>query len=154
MRTVAVLTLMMASPLAAQTCPSPAGWNDPVKHIAARLPEMQFALATGTSAQLELRAGKDVKLASPTDRKPGPRTSAGLAAIDVPTAGKLDVILSNSTYVDLVRNGRILKSTSFSMPKDCPGIRKSVTYNVVPGRYIVQLTNAPARSVKMATVLR
>lgn len=154
MRTVAVLALLVATPALAQTCPSPAGWAKPVRHLAARAPEMKFALATGSSTQLELRASKDVKLAAKTDRKAKPRTSAGLAALDVAKAGKLDVILSSATYVDLVRDGRVLKSVSFAMPKDCAGIRKSVTYDVVPGRYIVQLTDAPARSVKMATVLR
>lgn len=154
MRTVAVLALLIGTPVFAQTCPSPAGWAKPARHVAARAPEMKFALATGTSTQLELRAGKDVKLAAITDRKPKPRTSAGLAALNVAKAGKLDVILSNATYVDLVRDGRTLKSASFTMPKDCPGIRKSVTYDVVPGRYIIQLTDAPARTVKMATVLR
>ncbi len=154
MRTLAVVVLFFGTPAFAQTCPSPSGWDKPVRHLAARAPEMRFALATGISTQLELRAGKDVKLAAATDRKAKPGTSAGLAALDVPKPGKLDVILSNGTYVDLVRDGRVLKSTSFAMPKDCAGIRKSVTYDVVPGRYIVQLTDAPARSVKMATVLR
>ena len=154
MRAVAVLALMVGAPAVAQTCPSPAGWDKPVRHVAARAPEMRFALATGISTQLELRAGRDVKLAAATGRKAKPGTSAGLAAIDVPRPGKLDVILSNDTYADLVRDGRVLKSTSFAVPKDCGGIRKSVTYDVTPGRYIVQLTDAPARSVKMATVLR
>ena len=154
MRTVALLALLVATPGLAQTCPSPAGWAKPTRHLAARVPEMKFALATGASTQLELRAGKDVKLAAKTDRKLKPRTSAGLAALDVTKAGKLDIILSNATYVDLVRDGRVLKSASFAMPKDCEGIRKSVTYDVVPGRYIVQLTDAPARSVKIATMLR
>jgi hypothetical protein len=154
MRTIAVLALLVATPVFAQTCPSPAGWAKPVRHLAARAPDMKFALATGVSTQLELRAGKDVKLAAKTDRKPKQRTSAGLAALDVAKAGKLDVILSNATYVDLVRDGRVLKSASFAMPKNCPGIRKSVTFGVVPGRYIVQLTDAPVRTVKMATMLR
>lgn len=154
MRTVAVLTLLVATPAFAQTCPSPAGWAKPTRHLAARAPEMKFALATGTSTQLELRAGKDVKLAAKTDRKLKPRTSAGLAALDVTKAGKLDIILSNATYVDLVRDGRILKSTGHIDLKTCPGLRKSVAFDVVPGRYIVQLTGAPEKSVKMATVVR
>ncbi|MFZ4747420.1 MAG: hypothetical protein ACOYLK_11075 [Sphingomonas sp.] len=68
--------------------------------------------------------------------------------------GKLDVILSNPTYVDPVRNGHTLKSNSHTDLKTCPGRRKSVSFDVVAGRYIVQLTNAPEKSVKMAAVMR
>lgn len=121
MRTVALLALLVATPGFAQTCPSPAGWAKPARHLAARTAEMKFALTTGTSTQLELRAGKDVKLAAKADRKPKPRTSAGLAALEVAKAGKLDIILSNATYVDLVRDGRVLKSSSFAMPKRLRG---------------------------------
>jgi hypothetical protein len=154
MRTVAFLALMASTPAFAQTCPSPAGWDKPAKHLAARAPAMNFALPTGSSTLLELRGAKDVKLAVTTDRKAKPKTSAGLAALDVARPGKLDVILSNATYVDLVRDGRVLKSTGHSDLKTCAGFRKSVAFDVVPGRYIVQLTDAPARTVKMATVLR
>jgi hypothetical protein len=55
---------------------------------------------------------------------------------------------------DLVRDGRALKSTGHTDLKTCPGLRKSVSFDVVPGRYIVQLTNAPETSVKMAAVMR
>lgn len=154
MRTVAVLALLVASPAVAQTCPSPAGWNKPVRHLAARAPAMKFALATGSSTLLELRGVKDVKLAAKGERKPKSNTSAGLAALDVAKIGKLDVILSNATYVDLVRDGRVLQSTGHADLKTCTGFRKSVSFDVVPGRYIVQLTDAPARTVKMATVLK
>jgi len=34
------------------------------------------------------------------------------------------------------------------------GIRKLVTFDVVPSRYSVQLTDAPERTVKLATILR
>ena len=154
MRIFALVALLVAGPAAAQICPSPMGWDKPVKHLAARAPAMKFALATGSATLLELRGANDVTLAVTTDRKAKPDTSAGLAALDVATAGKLDVILSNATYVDLVRDGRVLKSTGHTDLKTCTGFRKSVSFDVVPGRYIVQLTGAPARTVKMATVLR
>jgi len=68
--------------------------------------------------------------------------------------GKLDVILSNATYVDLVRDGRVIRSTGHTDFKTCPGLRKIVEFDVVSGRYIVQLTNASEKSVKLATMLR
>lgn len=154
MRSIALLTMLFAAPAVAQTCPAPAGWDAPAKHLAARSPDMKFALATGTSVQLELRASKDVQFAVASDRKPKANSLAGLAALDVAKAGKLDVILSNATYVDLVRDGKTLKSTGHASLATCPGFRKSVSFDVVPGRYIVQLNDAPERTVRMATVLR
>jgi hypothetical protein len=154
MRTLAVLTLLVATPAFAQTCPSPVGWSKPTRHLAARAPDMKFALATGTSNQIGLLPANAVKLAVKGERPLKPGSTAGLAALDVTKAGKLDVILSNATYVDLVRDGRTLKSTGHTDLKTCPGLRKAVAFDVVPGRYIVQLTNAPEKSVRMATVLR
>ena len=153
MRVFVGIALIVAAPAAAQTCPSPAGWAKPERHLAARSPTMRFALKPGGTAQISLLAAKDVTLAADA-RKPRPNTSAGLAAIDVGKPGKLDVILSNATYVDLVRDGKALRSSGHSDFKKCPGFRKSVSFDVVPGRYIVQMTDAPTRSVKMATVLR
>jgi hypothetical protein len=72
----------------------------------------------------------------------------------VTKAGKLDVILSNATYVDLMRDGRTLKSTGHTDLLTCQGLRKSVSFDVVAGCSIVQLTNAPEKSVKMAAVMR
>lgn len=154
MRTVAVLALLVATPAFAQTCPSPSGWAKPTRHLAARVPEMKFALATGTSTEIGLLPAKDLKLAVAGQRPPRPGSTAGLAALDVGKPGKLDVLLSNAAYVDLVRDGRTLKSSAHTDFKTCPGLRKSVSFDVVPGRYIVQLTNAAGKSVKMATLLR
>lgn len=154
MRTLSVLALLVGTPALAQTCPSPAGWAKPTRHLAARAPELKFALATGTLNQIGLLPAKSVKLAVGGPRAPRPGSTAGLAALDVTKPGKLDVLLSNATYIDLVRDGRILRSTGHNDFKTCPGLRKSVNFDVVPGRYIVQLTNAREKSVKMATVLR
>ena len=115
---------------------------------------MKFALKTGTATDLTLLPADKVELVVKSDRSGKTETSAGLAALDVERAGKLDVALSTATYVDLIRDGKALKSISFGQPKDCAGVHKSVTFEVVPGRYIVQLTNATQPEVRMATVLR
>ena len=153
MRVLFVLIAAIAGPALAQTCPTPPGWAKPTRHIAARSPEMRFALPPNTAHRLELRGSRDVRLAIAKSRGRNARGSAGLAAIEVPKAGKLDVFLSNATYVDLVRDGRALRSISHADFKACPNLRKSVSFDVVPGRYIMQLTDAPARSVTISTSL-
>ncbi len=137
---------------AAAACPAPQGWAKPARHVAARSADMKFALPVNGSSTIALLPVKSVKLAD-AGHKPNPGTSAGLAAIDVPKAGKLDVVLSTATWVDLVRDGRALASSGHGMTKGCAGMRKDVTFDVVPGRYIVQLTDSPGKSVRMGTIL-
>ena len=138
---------------AAATCPAPQGWAKPARHVAARSADMKFALPANGSSAISLLPAKTVKLAAASSHKAKPGTSAGLAAIDVPKAGKLDVVLSTATYVDLVRDGKVLQSSGHAMTRGCTGMRKDVTFDVTPGRYIVQLTDAPGRSVTMGTIL-
>ena len=132
--------------------PGGSGWDKPIRHVAARAAEMKFALAPNTATRLRLIRADRVKLATPSRATRG--TSAGLAALDVPRAGTLDVVLSNASYVDLVRDGKPLRSTAHRMTTGCKGMRKAVSFAVVPGRYVVQLTGAPQASVVMGTVLR
>ena len=145
------LTLIAAA-AAAAVCPAPQGWAKPVRHIAAKSPEMKFALPANGSSQLTLLPLRSVKLSG--GHKPKAGTSAGLAAIDVPKAGKLDVVLSTATWVDMIRDGKAVPSSAHAMTTGCVGIRKSVTFDVTPGRYVIQLTDGPDKSVRMGTVLR
>ena len=155
MRLSLLLMIGMATPaLAEQACPASAIWDKPVHHLAARAPEMKFALKADTATDLTLVPAEQVKVALRLSRAAKPGRWAGLAAIDVSKAGKLDVALSTATYVDLIRDGKALKSVSFGQPKNCPNVHKSVTFDVVPGRYILQFTDAPDKAVRMAAVLR
>jgi hypothetical protein len=71
----------MASPLMAQTCPSPAGWANPVHHLAAHTAELKFSLATGTSTEIGLLRANAVRLVVKGERPPKADSSAGLAAL-------------------------------------------------------------------------
>lgn len=73
--------------------------------------------------------------------------------LDVPKAGKLDVIMSTAICVDLVRNGQAVKSTAHTSLQGYKGYRKLVTSAFVCGCYIFQLTDPPERMVKLAAQL-
>jgi len=138
---------------AAVVCPAPASWAKPATHTAARSPAMKFALPANGSSTLTLFPTDKVSLPGYT-RKPKPFTFAGLAALDVPKAGKLDVVLSDSAWIDLVRGGKAVASSDHAMTTGCPGMRKRVTFDVSPGRYVVQISEAGAASIRMGTILR
>ncbi len=143
--------LLCATPALAQPCAAPAGWAKPARHVAARNANLRFGLKPNSSAQLQLHAEPSVAVPIKQDRAKQTREFAGLAALDVVKAGKLDVSLSDRAYVDLVRDGRAVASSMHGHGK-CAGIAKTVTFDVKPGRYIVQIADAKVRSVRVGFV--
>ena len=141
------MILLGLAAAAAATCSLPAGWTTPAPVRAAITREMRFALKPGKAYSLSLAPAPAVRLAGQTRHIPKPRTWAGLAAIDVTTRGKLTIALSSATYVDLIRDGVTLTSIDHARTEACPSMHKTVTFDVVPGRYLVQLTDAPDRNV-------
>ncbi len=143
--------LLPVSAIAAPACKVPAGWSKPVAHRAAASPDMKFALKPGQAVRLSLLDANKVKLAAASGHKAKPNRAAGLAALDVPRAGTLSVALSTATYVDLIRDGKIIATSGFS--DNCGTVRKTVKFAVTQGRYIVQLTDAPTKSVTMQATI-
>ena len=148
---IAALVLAGSSPAWAQSCPKPQDWAKPERHLAARAPEMKFALKPGGTVQIGLLPQGDVKFATGKATRNG---YAGLAAIDVPRAGTLQVAVDNKTYVDLVRGTKPLALAGEPKMKGCAGVQKVLEFKVAPGRYLVQLSGSPDKSVKIATSLR
>lgn len=148
---VALLAAGAAGPGWAQDCPNPQGWAKAERHLAARTPDMRFALKPGGALRIGLSPPARVKFAA---GRPSRRGYAGMAAIDVAKPGTLSLATGNSVYVDLVRNGKALPLAREPKTNGCPGIRKMLDFKVLPGRYLVQLSGSPARSVRIATSLR
>lgn len=148
---LAAFLLTFAGPALAQQCPQPQGWSKPERHAAARLPRFRFALKPDTTAQLDLLVQRSVVLATKEGKEGWMDRFAGLAAIDVEKAGKLEVLLSDRAYIDLVRDGTTLQSVDHRRV-NCNGIYKSVSFDVLPGRYALQITGSGARSIRVATL--
>ena len=49
-----VLIAGLSGQVWAQTCPEPAGWTKPERHLAAKTPEMKFGLKPGGTIQIGL----------------------------------------------------------------------------------------------------
>jgi hypothetical protein len=138
----------LSGPALAESCPVPQGWAKPARHVAARTPNLRFALKPNSSAQLQLHPEPGVAVPLKKERAKQPREFAGLAALEVLKAGKLEVALSGRAYVDLVRDGRALESTAHGH-KNCTGVAKTVAFDVKPGRYLVQIADAKLRTIKV-----
>ncbi|WP_428627240.1 hypothetical protein [Sphingopyxis sp.] len=87
-------------------------------------------------------------------RKPDVYKFGGMVPIDVAKAGRLVVALDAGAWIDLVRDGRIVKSASHEHGPPCSGIRKLVEFDVTQGRYVLQIVNAPTASIRAMAVLR
>ncbi len=88
------------------------------------------------------------------ERKPDPFKYGGMVPIEVKTPGRLVVALGAGAWIDLVRDGKFLKSIAHGHGPDCSGIRKMVEYDVEPGRYLLQISSAPAASIDAMAILR
>ena len=66
----------------------------------------------------------------------------------------LDTVFPEGTDVTVKRDGKIVKSATHGHGPACSGIRKMVEFDVTPGRYLLQIVNAPAQSIRAMAVLR
>jgi hypothetical protein len=75
----------------------------------------------------------------------------GMLAFAAPEkAGVYQVTLSSEGWIDLVQDGASLKAADHSGVKDCPGLRKSVRFNVSAAPVALQISGAPVDSIKVA----
>lgn len=110
----------------------------------ARAPASVPALVPGVAVDLILGAEAGMRFASPPG-KPGTADSfAGLVALEVTRAGVWRVALGKAAWVDVVRDGVSVASTGHGHGPACTGIRKIVDFPLQPGRYVIQLSAAPA----------
>ncbi|WP_447952919.1 hypothetical protein [Sphingopyxis chilensis] len=88
------------------------------------------------------------------ERKPDVYKFGGMIPVAVKKAGRLIVALDAGAWIDLVRDGTVMKSVTHGHGPACSGIRKMVEFDVKPGRYQLQIVNAPAASIHAMAVLR
>ena len=105
------------------------------------------------SFSLALLPDADVSYAlAPEKKKPSdePRFG-GLFAFGAPgKPGNYQVTLSGEGWIDIVQRGSALDATDHSGAKGCPGLRKSVRFNIGEGPITLQISGAPADSIKIA----
>ena len=64
--------------------------------------------------------------------------------------GSFQVTLSSEGWIDVVQNGAALDSAGHSGAKDCPGLRKSVRFKIGDAPVVLQISGAPADTIKVA----
>jgi hypothetical protein len=106
------------------------------------LKEQAFALA--------LVPAKDAAFTVPPAKKKNDGF-AGLVTFAAPEEpGLYQVTLSAEGWIDLVQDGKALGSADHSGVKNCPGLRKSVRFDVGGAPLALQISGAPGDSIKVA----
>lgn len=103
---------------------------------------------------LPLHKFESLRYAVAPGRKPDVYKFGGMIPIEAKTPGRLIVALDAGAWIDLVRDGRVVASVTHGHGPACSGIRKMVEFDVTPGRYLLQIVNAPAASLHAMAVVR
>jgi hypothetical protein len=108
-------------------------------------------VAVGQAYAIALGPGDAIAFAAPPERaaKAGSFGAAlGLAEIDRPAL--YQITLSDEAWLDVVQGGAALKSVDFSGQKNCPGVRKSVRFDLKPGAATIQISNSAGAAINLA----
>jgi hypothetical protein len=88
---------------------------------------------------------------APTGRhKPEGEAYGGIVHFDSPSSapGSYQVSLDVAGWVDVIQDGKALKSSAHSGKSDCDGVRKSVRFTLDPGPFTVEFSNLKKDSLK------
>jgi len=104
--------------------------------------------------ELSLHKTESIRYWIAPEREPDVFKFGGMVPIDVKKAGRLVVALDGGAWIDLVHEGAVVKSATHGHGPACSGIRKMVEFDVTPGRYLLQIVNAPSDKIRAMAVMR
>ena len=87
----------------------------------------------------------------PGDRHPPKgKTFGGTVTFDAPAhAERYYVTLSSEGWIDIVQHDTAIRSDAHTAAKECPGVRKSVRFPVGEFPTVLQVSGAPADTIKI-----
>jgi hypothetical protein len=103
------------------------------------------------AAAIGLNTFADAKLPFPPERAPkSPASFAGFVQVATPPkAATYKITLSSESWIDVVQNGHAVKSSAFSGAVGCAGLRKSVKFDLAAQPFTLQLSGAPADTIRV-----
>ena len=128
-------------------------WNMRLPLGAGTAPRNAPVLAIGRAADLKLFPLGEMQPRIAPGKVPEAGSYAGLAMFQVVQPGTYRVALGHKAWIDVVRGRAGMPSSAHMMGPRCTGVAKLVDFRLRPGRYVLQLTGAPAQ-VLPATIVR
>jgi hypothetical protein len=103
---------------------------------------------------LTLQPVKDVAFAIPPGGKPKgePKEAfGGLVTFGAPAeAGLYQVTLSGEGWIDVIQDGKELPAAAHTGAKECPGLRKSVRFEIGAAPVVLQLSGSGTETIKVS----
>jgi hypothetical protein len=110
----------------------------------------ESSLGVGNEAMLALKPATGITFKPALARPAKDGTFGGYFPIDVAKAGRYRIALSDGAWIDLVRKDEKLKPAAHAHGPSCSGIAKIVGFDLDPGRYWLQLSDAKQPSIGVA----
>jgi hypothetical protein len=108
------------------------------------------AYAPGAAAAVTLSPQDQVAYSVKPRRAPKSTPAYGAELTSLVTqAGTYQATLSEDAWIDLVQGGKVLRSSGFSGKTGCPGLRKSLRFQLQTGPLTVTISDSPASTVKL-----
>ncbi len=110
------------------------------------------ALRADDAAVLQLQPFADVAYPLPPERQPKqPAAFGGVVFAEAPPVpGLYQITLSAEAWIDVAQNGQRLKSVAFSGKQGCPGMRKSVRFELSAAPVTIQISGAAESRIAVA----
>jgi hypothetical protein len=105
----------------------------------------------GQAFKLLLRLPDEVVFVMPPERKPRIENwRAGIVRLPAPPqAGIYQVTLSDEAWVDVVQNGGYARSIGSSGRSDCPGLRKTIRFEIASSPIALQISGASVEAISV-----
>lgn len=103
-------------------------------------------------AVLALKPSEEVAFPVPPSRKPAAGSFGGVLTVPAPTRpGLYQITLSDEAWLDVSQDGRsTLRPTAHTGKRDCPGLRKSLRFQLGTQPVTIEISNAKADGIKIA----
>ena len=123
--------------------------REATKLQAATKPAEGSAKADGTAYTLALLPLDEAHLGLPPEHKPKmtPSTAGEVPFAAPPAAGAYQIAVSLAAWIDIVQDGGYVRPTAFSGATDCPGVRKSIRFELAAKPFTVQILKAKIEAV-------
>ena len=97
-------------------------------------------LVPGQAYLAALAPTPDVTFVIQPEKPGGTVSKGGIFAVDIATAGSYVIALGTGAWIDVLKGDGAQRSTGHGRGPACTTLRKMVTFDLQPGRYVVQIS--------------
>ena len=153
------LALPVQGTMQAERCSTPAavpaqlaGWSAMTPVTASAEAPGAPSVTFGRGLRVTLSANERLRFARPPLKAGAAATSGGMIAVTVETAGRYRIALGDSAWVDVITGTTAVDSVAHDHGPACSPIRKMVDFDLVPGRYLIQLAGSKSATLPLMIV--